>query len=410
MACYLFATNSERVRWAKRSADPAGTPRTALIAGKLRESTKAPSYASRCVNAAAEVRAAQEFGSRYSPTARPACETLVGNGRDRYFLGELGLAFRRPRPTPGRLTQRLECHPHTVEVTGSNPVPPIRLTTNPGPNRQFSRQFSALCTATSVSLKGGFHAARREALVQQEHRLVVHRHRRETSQAPQGCSERFQTEESARPRPGGISPAHGRMRRQPARRCRASPGNGTVHHRRVPRYRLPGKRGPDVHAEKGPASEIRPRSPRPSCRGDETLRPAEMGGVPSRMEERRLQVEGLLDSPRGIQLGGEGRAARPRHWQSDGRFQRRRRQPSPADDGVGVPSNLGPEPQRNKIGALAALPAGGCGMRCFSSSSRVPAPRSSAISTGRTSTPTPASRSWCGTRRARRRGNPALSR
>ena len=26
---------------------------------------------------------------------------------------------------PGRLTQRLECYPHTVEVTGSNPVPPI---------------------------------------------------------------------------------------------------------------------------------------------------------------------------------------------------------------------------------------------------------------------------------------------
>ena len=26
--------------------------------------------------------------------------------------------------TYGRLTQRLECHPHTVEVTGSNPVPP----------------------------------------------------------------------------------------------------------------------------------------------------------------------------------------------------------------------------------------------------------------------------------------------
>ena len=25
----------------------------------------------------------------------------------------------------GRLTQRLECHPHTVEVTGSNPVTPI---------------------------------------------------------------------------------------------------------------------------------------------------------------------------------------------------------------------------------------------------------------------------------------------
>jgi hypothetical protein len=27
---------------------------------------------------------------------------------------------------PGRLTQRLECYPHTVEVTGSNPVPPTR--------------------------------------------------------------------------------------------------------------------------------------------------------------------------------------------------------------------------------------------------------------------------------------------
>ena len=26
--------------------------------------------------------------------------------------------------TVGRLTQRLECHPHTVEVTGSNPVAP----------------------------------------------------------------------------------------------------------------------------------------------------------------------------------------------------------------------------------------------------------------------------------------------
>src|SRR5260370_7006766 len=28
---------------------------------------------------------------------------------------------------PGRLTQRLECYPHTVEVTGSNPVPPIQV-------------------------------------------------------------------------------------------------------------------------------------------------------------------------------------------------------------------------------------------------------------------------------------------
>ena len=28
-------------------------------------------------------------------------------------------------PSPGRLTQWLECHPHTVEVAGSNPAPPI---------------------------------------------------------------------------------------------------------------------------------------------------------------------------------------------------------------------------------------------------------------------------------------------
>jgi hypothetical protein len=32
----------------------------------------------------------------------------------------------------GRLTQRLECHPHTVEVAGSNPAPPI---TNPAKRR-----------------------------------------------------------------------------------------------------------------------------------------------------------------------------------------------------------------------------------------------------------------------------------
>jgi hypothetical protein len=35
-----------------------------------------------------------------------------------------------PIPPPsaadsGRLTQRLECYPHTVEVAGSNPAPPI---------------------------------------------------------------------------------------------------------------------------------------------------------------------------------------------------------------------------------------------------------------------------------------------
>src|SRR5262249_2924228 len=34
---------------------------------------------------------------------------------------------RRAKLFVGRLTQRLECYPHTVEVTGSNPVPPTQL-------------------------------------------------------------------------------------------------------------------------------------------------------------------------------------------------------------------------------------------------------------------------------------------
>jgi hypothetical protein len=38
----------------------------------------------------------------------------------------------------GRLTQRLECHPHTVEVAGSNPAPPIGLTSSPDTGIQFS--------------------------------------------------------------------------------------------------------------------------------------------------------------------------------------------------------------------------------------------------------------------------------
>ena len=37
------------------------------------------------------------------------------------------LGPQNPVPLDAALTQRLECHPHTVEVTGSNPVPPIRL-------------------------------------------------------------------------------------------------------------------------------------------------------------------------------------------------------------------------------------------------------------------------------------------
>src|SRR5262245_35490723 len=39
--------------------------------------------------------------------------------------------MRQGRASDGRLTQRLECHPHTVEVTGSNPVAPIRLRAKP---------------------------------------------------------------------------------------------------------------------------------------------------------------------------------------------------------------------------------------------------------------------------------------
>ena len=37
------------------------------------------------------------------------------------------MAFLTKPARAGRLTQRLECHPHTVEVTGSNPVPPNDL-------------------------------------------------------------------------------------------------------------------------------------------------------------------------------------------------------------------------------------------------------------------------------------------
>src|SRR5262245_41951593 len=41
-------------------------------------------------------------------------------------------------PIFGRLTQRLECHPHTVEVAGSNPAPPIDL-------RRISVDSFSLC-------------------------------------------------------------------------------------------------------------------------------------------------------------------------------------------------------------------------------------------------------------------------
>ena len=57
----------------------------------------------------------------------------------------------------GRLTQRLECHPHTVEVTGSNPVAPTSgpeaVPTASGPSRWFEagqRDRAIDCTATAV--------------------------------------------------------------------------------------------------------------------------------------------------------------------------------------------------------------------------------------------------------------------
>jgi hypothetical protein len=49
-------------------------------------------------------------------TRRPAAARVAQTG-----------SLRQADAFFGRLTQRLECHPHTVEVTGSNPVPPISL-------------------------------------------------------------------------------------------------------------------------------------------------------------------------------------------------------------------------------------------------------------------------------------------
>ena len=46
---------------------------------------------------------------------------------------------RRTGASVGRLTQRLECHPHTVEVTGSNPVPPTHSSSDCSPVRLAMR-------------------------------------------------------------------------------------------------------------------------------------------------------------------------------------------------------------------------------------------------------------------------------
>jgi hypothetical protein len=56
--------------------------------------------------------------------------SLALAGATRYLRGRRTRPRRRARLSFfGRLTQWLECHPHTVEVIGSNPMPPIRLTT-----------------------------------------------------------------------------------------------------------------------------------------------------------------------------------------------------------------------------------------------------------------------------------------
>ena len=65
---------------------------------------------------------------------------LVSSGRGCYecLSGHL--------TTTGRLTQRLECYPHTVEVTGSNPVPPIDGSEKPAEMRVFSCFWSSRST------------------------------------------------------------------------------------------------------------------------------------------------------------------------------------------------------------------------------------------------------------------------
>ena len=53
--------------------------------------------------------------------------------------------------TRGRLTQRLECHLHTVEVTGSNPVSPTGQTITLGLSRvRSSRRFVRCFQATPI--------------------------------------------------------------------------------------------------------------------------------------------------------------------------------------------------------------------------------------------------------------------
>ncbi len=55
---------------------------------------------------------------------------IAGAGRQKLMLAdavanEYNVIHVHGNARPGRLTQRLECHLHTVEVTGSIPVSPI---------------------------------------------------------------------------------------------------------------------------------------------------------------------------------------------------------------------------------------------------------------------------------------------
>ena len=79
-------------------------------------------------------------------------ETLVVDGGIAIFEEyDVGLASPRSQVNPGRLTQRLECHPHTVEVTGSNPVPPNDL-------RQTSEHFLDIIVAFQRGCNARWHS------------------------------------------------------------------------------------------------------------------------------------------------------------------------------------------------------------------------------------------------------------
>ena len=64
----------------------------------------------------------RHFEKGKSPVGVIPCRKL----RKPIQIAVSGRRLEAALPNSGRLTQRLECHLHTVEVTGSNPVSPIR--------------------------------------------------------------------------------------------------------------------------------------------------------------------------------------------------------------------------------------------------------------------------------------------